>query len=468
MKHCLLIMIAAMSFWSCSQSEIPLSNDRTGTEKQTVLINAASTSNDVSIETVKKVSERFQPTVASRTVRTIEDISCMRSENGTPLYYIVNYAGNKGFMLVSATKDYSPVLAYSETGRFDLNKVSDSGISFWLEGVKHNLMNIDEIPDSVKQMCRLQWGSLDYDLVDVEIPKTNSRAIDEDAVADLTLKQIGEWKSQGYEVYNLMYFKDSNTFHNLPPQVQKDLLSLPYGNVNEFSGPYGPIGNSFVLIKNELPYVIGPLCTTTWGQKGWNTVLGSNMPLGCTTIAAGQIMKNRRYPTYFDWDSMSDNTTSDVGADFLYQLALKIGVKFDEDGSGASIDDVIKALRYYGYNSASIVNYSRSSISSWLINSPIYMRGDSSDGGHAWVCDGYRGLSRKYIELWGLENSPNEVQPKCYRQIYTTEMAEGFTTIHMNWGWGGVSNGWYNDAPFDAGGFTFNKNFKCIINIKKP
>ena len=50
------------------------------------------------------------------------------SITGEPLLYIVNYGGNKGFVLISASKNTTPILAYSDTGHFSLSDDTPTAI----------------------------------------------------------------------------------------------------------------------------------------------------------------------------------------------------------------------------------------------------------------------------------------------------------------------------------------------------
>ena len=49
-------------------------------------------------------------------------ISTIIDQTGQPVIYVVNYAGNGGFVLLSATKKYIPVLAYSQNGNYKIGR----------------------------------------------------------------------------------------------------------------------------------------------------------------------------------------------------------------------------------------------------------------------------------------------------------------------------------------------------------
>jgi len=208
---------------------------------------------------------------------------------------------------------------------------------------------------------------------------------------------------------------------------------------------------------------IEPLLTCTWNQDWpYNYYCpldpdgpGGRVYVGCVATAMCQIMQYWRYPnqgtgshtyycypygsltadfgeTTYDWDGMVDNSDSYINLPMAligYQAAVSVDMDFDSDGSGAYSTDVDDALEdYFGY-STDVEYKSRSgySLTTWedwiheqlLDDCPVYYSGQSPDGGHAFVVDGYHESDGLY---------------------------------HFNFGWSGSSNGWY--LITDAGGFT--------------
>ena len=52
-------------------------------------------------------------------------VSTIKDDNGNDAIYVVNFANDGGFVLVSAVKNIQPILAYSNSGYFSLT--SDAG-----------------------------------------------------------------------------------------------------------------------------------------------------------------------------------------------------------------------------------------------------------------------------------------------------------------------------------------------------
>lgn len=192
------------------------------------------------------------------------------------------------------------------------------------------------------------------------------------------------------------------------------------------------------------------------------TVNDSATVVGCVATAMAQIMKYHEWPlqgqgahtytsktrslesaanfgeTTYDWTNMTDtysDESTDVQKNAVATLSHHCGVAVEMDyntsqngGSGAYSQDVPKALfTYFGYDNIGIQQYRRElyNKNEWInmikaeldAKRPIYYSGQSVGGGHAFVCDGYD------------END----------------------YFHINWGWGGMANGYYNISVLEPG-----------------
>ena len=158
-----------------------------------------------------------------------------------------------------------------------------------------------------------------------------------------------------------------------------------------------------------------------------------------------------------DWENMRD--TYNGGENSVQKKAVAqlmhycgVGVKMDytNGASGAQSYEVYNSLRnYFGFgNNVRYVSYqSVTSDDQWdelcyqelAEGRPFYISGANDDGGHAFVCDGYDG-ARRY---------------------------------HINWGWGGQSDGHYylsNLTPGQQGiggsEYGYNSYRECIMGIE--
>lgn len=213
---------------------------------------------------------------------------------------------------------------------------------------------------------------------------------------------------------------------------------------------------------------VEPLLTIMWNQDyPYNAYCpedeagpGGHVYAGCVATAMAMIMTYYRYPlqgtgsysyyaagygtqaanfgqTHYNWDAMLNSITAGNGvavnaiAELQYHCAVSVRMGFAPDGSGAFSADVPPAIKaYFGYSTAAQyimkMSYTTSAWENMIVQSidegkPLYYSGQSSDGGHAFVLDGYQvtGTGKLY---------------------------------HFNFGWGGSENGYYSIS--DVNGFS--------------
>lgn len=211
--------------------------------------------------------------------------------------------------------------------------------------------------------------------------------------------------------------------------------------------------NTISVVEHE---PIAPLLTCAWGQDSpYNTLCvdnGYTAPTGCGATAMAQIMYYHKWPLHgtsskvyhdttsgedvviradfssstYDWDSMLDTyTPEDSGASadavalLMHDCGVSIEMSYGKMESGANYYNCALALNmYFGYSreafNASRIFYSDEQWELLLLEElsagrPVLYAGNSSDGGHIFVCDGYAG--------------------------------DGY--YHFNWGWSGIGNGYY-------------------------
>lgn len=204
---------------------------------------------------------------------------------------------------------------------------------------------------------------------------------------------------------------------------------------------------------------ISPLLTSHWTQNAPynnqtptyvitytdNTTETKHYVTGCVATAVGQIMYYSKWPTgntkaipeykpdnsggtsfptlpalgatMFDWLKMGDRMTdSDDGAKEVAKLMKYIGtavqMNYAKDGSGANDGVAIKAMKnYFGYTNATYLERNKFSYSEWIdiiyselsAGRPVLYGGQSTGGGHAFVCDGYAEDDLFHIN-WGWNN----------------------------------------------------------------
>jgi|GEM_PF-3623337 len=239
--------------------------------------------------------------------------------------------------------------------------------------------------------------------------------------------------------------------------------------------------------------MVGPLLDTEWGQAGvWQqqTPLKDGEPTypGCTTVAVAQILYYYQHQNYalndvcyslehdvsgadiegedtlcvnffsdsilYSWENMAlDDAASDeeieTSAKFLYHVGVTLNAQFGGgEGSSATGRQIENALRYqWGYTKRRDGGERSKSVTIVLKNqffpkdedfaNHIRMELDAgrpvlymaqqvdADAGHAFVIDGYDPSSDLF---------------------------------HVNWGWGGYANGYYDLSMTDLSGRSWSRN----------
>ena len=115
--------------------------------------------NPVDVTTAKSLGQMFVQANFEKTMRAdLQLYYTVTSDNGEPCVYVFNI-GNEGFVMVAASDNVRPILAYSENGPFDASNPYN-GAMFMLETYKNSISyaiekNINPTPEIAGQ-----WESL--------------------------------------------------------------------------------------------------------------------------------------------------------------------------------------------------------------------------------------------------------------------------------------------------------------------
>lgn len=389
-------------------------------------------------------TQKFGKETPLKLSRAMNDVEFIKGENNTLLAYVINY-DEGGWAIVSATKDYYPILAYSDTLKFQLDySEANLGLDIWIEEMSQAIKSSHELDSQASAQIALEWQKYTPETLSTQsagIPTGNSP---EAIMCRNRLKELNE-----------IYSNDGWSFRTLS-SIQN--ISIPqhiYDTADQYSSPYE---YTIVGLKDvSIYHNIGPLITTTWGQDGeYNNLCPDDKLAGCVPIAMAQIMNFHQYPSTFDWANMQDNYATYASQYLIANIGSTIGVDYGYESTSSNISDAKDGFEEYGYNvikkehinseaAFEIANYQR----------PIYMRG--REGllqltGHAWVCDGLNQNISEYDLYAEYVNNGN------YDNLGLSliDNPDGFggtsyTYFHMNWGWYGQHNGWFIDATPESG-----------------
>ena len=312
-------------------------------------------------------------------------------------YYVFNVRSGEGFVIVAGDDRVKPILAYSTTGQYDPNNVSE-GFAFTLNSFREEIQYVRE-----------------HNLT---------------ATPDI----VAEWKSVN-ETGGL------NRSHQTRVVVDELCQTLWHQNYPWNSQcPEDPEGNGGHVYAGCVATAMGQVMKFwEWPEQGTGSY--SYQPEGYEQQTANY------GETEYHFELMPlvlDSTSTDEEiyhvAQLLHHLGISVDMMYSPNGSGAYSDAVPDALRsYFRYTCDDhITNYGGGwwggySNEEWIQmlknggldeNIPLYYSGqdDSGLGGHAFVCDGYD------------END----------------------YFHFNWGWSGRDNAWCPIGALNTTKYAFN------------
>jgi len=344
----------------------------------TITLTIGAQSQNVTTQRAHTVADNYLKSYSpTKSGDTLTLAKTYHSSDGLPMLYVFNI-GDHGFIITCADTNFDPVFGYSFNGTFD-EKQAPANLKSWIEGFV-------EDADAVKRA---------------------------ETLPDDILRQQKEWN--------------------------KEWRALSAGTV-------GSKGGKSVDILLETKWSQG------YGYNEYCPVYGSGHSVtGCVATAMAQIIRYHQYPSrgfsnhsyshsiygvlevFFDSVTYNyNNMPTSVGyyssaaqrqavSLLCYHCGVAVNMNYEStahtSGSGAYSQDVPKGLKYFGYFDSYFMYKTSVSSDKWDsllrhdldLQRPIYYSGSSSEGGHAFVCDGYNN-NNKY---------------------------------HFNFGWGGAGDGYY-------------------------
>lgn len=271
--------------------------------------------------------------------------------DGQPNLYIYNVEGG-GFVIVSASKNMKPVLAYSVRHSYD-GEIPETAWYF-IENYSKNVDYCDE-NDVMMAGADMEWNLLENN----ELPAAkNSKTVN--PMIQTLWNQDYPYNYYAPECYN--YWTGNHCYAGCVACAMSQIMKY-------WDHPVHGQGSH--------SYVHG-----TYGEQSAN--------FGATT---------------YNWAIMPNSLGSQANdaakavALLMYHCGVSVNMNFGPDGSGAYSKDVETAMRqYFGYCAASYQERSKYTEEEWIAllkseldkSQPVYFSGTSdSGGGHAIVCDGY-------------------------------------------------------------------------------
>jgi hypothetical protein len=336
------------------------------------------------------------------------NLNFTQSENdGTLDFYVFNIAPAPGFVIVSAADNVTPVLGYSTESNFNSN-IPQIGIGGWMT---HTAAKVHQ---AVLQ--NITASAATVALRTAYMSGINPSSLRSSTVAPMLATT---WAQD--PLYNQLCPYDSTN----NGQCVTGCVATAMAQIMKFWSYPAQGTGSFTYVDSQSNhgywYNIGRLSA----DFGATTYQWSQMPL-----------------------SLSDQN-QDV-AQLMYQCGVSVAMNYSAHGSSAYVQyggnpcAMNSFTAYFGYDATTIQyvqksNYTDANWQTLIVNElnagrPVLYSGQDTGniGGHAWVCDGY--------DVNG--------------------------NLHMNWGWGGMDNGYFLTSDLDPGAENWSWSDVAIIGIK--
>ena len=223
-------------------------------------------------------------------------------------YYVFNVPGGNGFVIVAGDDRVKPILAYSTTGSFDVNNLSD-GFSFTLNGFCEEIQHVREHNIEATADIVAEWESVSKNGV-INLGRGNRAVVG--PLLQSTWHQNFPYNSQCPED------PDGNGGH-----VYAGCVATAMGQVMKFWDYPEQGEGSYTYYPDGYPQQ-----TANFGETEYHFELMPN-----------------------DLDSLSTEEDYFYIAQLLHHCGIAVEMMYGPDGSGAFSGDVPPALRtYFGYS----------------------------------------------------------------------------------------------------------------------
>ncbi|MFW6164025.1 MAG: C10 family peptidase, partial [Planctomycetota bacterium] len=333
--------------------------------------------------------------------RRVGRVETYTDAEGAPVYHVV-CLDPQGFVIVAGDDRVEPIVAFAPQGKFD--PALDSPLGALVASDLPDRLAHAEAPD---RTARAKWDRLTAD----GAPAYGVASVSDVRVPPLVASRWNQGNAGGDYCYN--YY---TPHHYVCGCVATAMAQL----MRHWQHPTGAVGTPSFTV-----YVDGEAQTRSLrgGDGSGGAYPWESMPL---------------VPDY----GMSEAERQAVGA-ISYDAGVAVNMSYAAGGSGAYLSAASSAFyQTFGYSSSVFGANSGGGVSDDLYDMinpnldagrPVVL-GIFGDGGHAILCDGY-GYS------------------------------EGTLYHHLNLGWGGAADAWYNLPNVDTGSYVFDSVSQIVYNV---
>ena len=344
----------------------------------------------VDVNTARQLGLKYVQGNATKQVAELNLAYTQTTEDGANALYVFNFDG--GYIIVAADDVAQPILAYGEEGNFDADNIAD-GLAYYLRfyarQIKYAVDNhLAAAPDVAEQ-----WEQL---------------------------SRFGAIKGERV------------TYGDVAP-----LIATNWNQDNPFNyycptGQGGPGGRAYAgCVATAMSMVMKKWDWPDHGQ-GSHSYTPSGYPMQSADFEN----------TYYEWSNMPNNVNNSnyqAVALLMYHCGVAVDMQYGPGGSGAYSVDVPDALvNYFRYTDHvyrlerelyTKLEWEEMLIANLREGFPLYYSGADTDGGHAFVCCGYRESDRKFYFNWGWSGFNNNYFAVDALNTYSGSFNQGQAAI---------------------------------------
>lgn len=333
----------------------------------------------------------------------LQHVITYMTDQNVPAFYVFNF--NHGFVMVAADDCSTPILCYSDEGAFDPENLPPQ-MADYLEVYRKEIEYGIENQLSAEESIVRQWTGV----------KTQDSLFGKGVGTTVEPLLTSLWSQDCY--YNALCPEDSTVNPNHCGHVVTGCVATSMAQLMHYWG-YPATG-------------LGSFSYTPYGYPTQSVNFGN---------------------THYDWINMPDELSAlsspeeiNAVATLMWHCGVSVGMGYGPNASGANVFDVPEALvNYFNYADEIVIQHKEDDATflalikgnldmGWPV---YYLASDPSQGGHAFICDGY--------------NANNQ--------------------LHFNWGWGGMGNGYYSLNALNIVNnynqiiYQFNNDNSVFLNI---
>ena len=340
-----------------------------------------------------------------RTIDYADGVKCITASQAVPscgdtLMYVVNYTDNQGFAVVSASRNTEELLAVTENGHYnpDGTTIDNPGFRMFMEMAEDYVSNAILRHPPHKDTTRTDTFGLGFKVF----------------MWDTTYSQV-----------------------NIEPKVKVQWYQVqPEG----WYCSNGHCGCAITAAAQAMSYYRFPSSIKLNYSGAPNTV---------TNLFWEGILAQHKHSNYQETITCSCN--HEIHKQIGY-LCRQLGKSSNSNYSnplqtGTTINNIRTTLKNLGYTVSETQSYTNSAVLSNVnLDRILLVGGKTSTDAHMWLIDGCQ-QKTMIVKVYLVDPTYPVCDITTLRETYSTLLKD---LVHINWGWGGVDNGYYNNNVFNT------------------